>query len=77
MVRDVKLIVKLEREFQKGEVLGTEERFRIFRSMLEYAKGLGVWPPDDPLEGIEKDLKLAEVLRRYGELVKEDSHGPG
>ncbi len=39
-----------------------------FERKLAKRGRLGIeWPPKDPLEGIEKDIKLAEVLRRYGE----------
>ncbi len=30
-----------------------EENLRVLASLLEIARALGVWPPQDPLEGIE------------------------
>jgi len=77
MVKDGRRLQEFEAQFQRREELSVEERFRIFWMMLEHAKSLGVWPPEDPLEGIEKDLKLTEVLRKYGELTKKAGRGDG
>ncbi len=75
MIRNRKLLEEFEREQAKRERLSVKEKFEIFNQMVEYVRSLGLWPPKDPLEGIEKDIKLAEVLRRYGESVKENSQG--
>ncbi len=77
MIRDVELFARFEEEFQRREVLSIEERFRVFKAMLDLAKSLKAWPPEDPLEGIEKDIRLAEVLREYGKLVEENSKRSG
>jgi hypothetical protein len=31
--------------------------------MYDYARKVGAFPPKDPLEGLEVDLRLAELLR--------------
>jgi len=38
------------------------ENLRLVEAMLEEARQLGVWPPADPLEGIEVDIWVARVL---------------
>lgn len=35
---------------------------QIVEAMLEEAKLLGVWPPKDPLEGIQAALRIAKVV---------------
>jgi hypothetical protein len=35
---------------------------RLVEAMLDMARQLGVWPPADPLEGIEVDIRVARVL---------------
>ncbi len=36
----------------------------IADALVEEARALGVWPPADPLEGIEVDVRIAGALRR-------------
>jgi len=66
VIRNGKTLEKFERELAKRGRLSIEKKFEILKGMVEYARSLGLWPPKDPLEGIEKDIKLAEVLRGYG-----------
>lgn len=35
---------------------------RIAEALRAEAVALGVWPPDDPLAGLDVDLRLARVL---------------
>ncbi|HLT46343.1 MAG TPA: hypothetical protein VK002_03870 [Rubricoccaceae bacterium] len=37
---------------------------RIVEALRQEAVALGVWPPDDPLAGLDVDLRLARVLNR-------------
>ncbi len=34
----------------------------ILDSLWEEARTLGAWPPDDPLAGIETDIRVAAIL---------------
>jgi hypothetical protein len=34
----------------------------LVEAMLDLARQLGVWPPADPLDGIEVDIRVARVL---------------
>ena len=35
---------------------------RFFEALCDQARLIGVWPPSDPLAGIEADLRLARAL---------------
>jgi hypothetical protein len=39
-----------------------ERNLRIVEALRQEAIALGKWPPADPLEGIEVDIRLARVL---------------
>ncbi|MBN1103944.1 MAG: hypothetical protein JXL84_11070 [Deltaproteobacteria bacterium] len=53
-------------DFEKAEMRKARpDYFRnleIFEALYREARGLGVFPPKDPLEGMEADLRLAEAL---------------
>ena len=52
--------------FEKDQIAKTPQDYfhnlRIFESLYEEAKKLGVFPLKNPLEGIEVDIRLAAVL---------------
>ena len=73
MIRDKKLWEKFEIEFTRNENLTIEQKFKILEAMLEEAKSLGVWPPKDPLEGIEVDIKLARAINAIQRTPRENS----
>jgi len=39
-----------------------EQRLALFQALLEHARRLGAMPPANPLEGIDVDVRLAEVI---------------
>ncbi len=75
MIRDKKAWQQFEAEWQRRQKPDLEANLRVFEVLLEHARALGVWPPPDPLDGIEHDIRLAKVVNTY---VKEpaDSTGP-
>ena len=73
MIKDKKLWEKFEVEFTRNENLTIEQKFKILEAMLEEAKSLGVWPPQDPLEGIEVDIKLARAINAIQRTPRENS----
>ena len=75
MVRDWGEMERFEWEFQRRERLTLEQRFKIFSAMVEHARAMGVFPLNDPLEGIEKDIELAKILRKHAEFVKKSGRG--
>lgn len=52
--------------FERKQVQQSEPDFfknlRIFEALYQEAKQLGVFPLKDPLEGIDVDIRLAQVL---------------
>jgi hypothetical protein len=40
------------------------ENFRIVEALYREAVALGVFPPKDPLEGIEVDIRVARAVNR-------------
>ncbi len=38
------------------------DNLRLFETLLDHARVLGVWPPENPLEGIEVDICLAKAV---------------
>jgi len=67
MIRDAALWERFEAEWQRCQKPNLEENLRVFEVLLEHARALGVWPPEDPLEGIEHDIALAKVVNTYVE----------
>ena len=65
MIKNRKMLEEFEKQLAKREKVNIKRNFRIIDKMVEYARSLGLWPPEDPLEGIEKDIKVAKVLRMY------------
>lgn len=75
----LKLVIEVVRkEFQKLEAtlfVGEADfhrNLRIFEELLHFARKLGKFPPKNPLEGIEYDIKYAKVINAVGEIVEED-----
>ncbi len=62
MIKNPVLWEKFEKEWIKKEKLSFLQSFKIFQLLLDEAKVLGVFPSSDPLEEIEKDIKMAKIL---------------
>ncbi len=64
MIKNPEILKKFEDDFQRnGERLSYRQSRRLFDSMWSEAVALGHFPPKEPLEGIEVDLKIARVLQ--------------
>jgi len=62
MIKDSEFLEEFERKLQQSTPVDLEKNFRILNWLYEEARSLGVFPPEDPLEGIETDIKLAGIL---------------
>jgi hypothetical protein len=58
------LLPRFEDELGRRSPPSLERALAIVDALLDEARLLGVWPPADPLEGIEVDVRVAEALRR-------------
>ena len=66
MIRDTALWEQFEAQWQRRQEPDLEANLRLFEVLIERARALGVWPPQDPPEGIEHDIHLARVVNTYG-----------
>lgn len=62
MVKNRKLLAKFEYEQIKRNKLSYTQALKIYESMWEEAKELGILPLKDQMEGIEVDIKMAKIL---------------
>jgi len=62
MIKRVRELEAFERELIAGERVDVERNFRLVEAMYDEAVALGAFPPKDPLEGIEVDIRVARVV---------------
>ncbi len=62
MLKDVGYLRRREKEWAAAERLTYDQAVAIIEGLREEALALGVWPPDDPLEGIEVDIRVARII---------------
>lgn len=62
MIKDLDTWKKWEMEFKQKERLDIYQKFKIFDALYEEAKMLGKFPPDNPLDGIERKIRMARIL---------------
>ncbi len=67
MIRNADLLRDFERDFIVRHPLTHGEALRLLDAMVEEAEALGVWPPADPWEGAERDVRVAGILCRASE----------
>jgi len=62
MIKNQELLEKFETKLISSQKLSYEENLKIFESMWNLACELKIFPPENPMEGIEKDIELARIL---------------
>ena len=62
MVKDAKLLAEFEEDQIRTEKLSYAKALALFEAMWGEGLALGVLPLDDPLEGIEVDIRIARIL---------------
>jgi len=62
MIKRGRELEAFERELIAGERVDVERNFRLVEAMYDEAVALGAFPPKDPLEGIEVDIRVAKVV---------------
>ena len=65
MIRDPEAWQAWEDELIRSEPADYHQNLRIFEAMCEHARRLGVFPPKNPLEGLEIKLRLARDLNAF------------
>jgi hypothetical protein len=62
MIRNSRILRAFEDDLARRTPPDHLGNLRLVEAMLEEARQLGVWPPADPLEGIEVDIRMARIL---------------
>ena len=63
MINDAEILSKLERNFASGQGrLPYAQSRKIFTAMWQEGVTLGVFPPVEPLAGVEVDIRMARIL---------------
>lgn len=65
---------KFEKELIRSEKVDLHKNFAILDALYEEAVALGVFPPKDPLEGLDAVLKIARVVNGLKE-TSDDEKG--
>jgi len=53
---------KFEIEILRNEKLDVKKKFKIVEALYNEAVALGALPLEDPLEGLEVDIRIAKVV---------------
>ncbi len=62
MVKNSKLLEQFERDQVKKSKPDFFRNLKIVEALLEEARNLGAFPPKDPLEGIDVDIRVAKAF---------------
>lgn len=65
MIKDIGFYRRFEDSQLEKDKSNFKKKMRIYEELWKEGKEMGVFPLTDPLEGIEEDIKLAELLNRY------------
>ena len=65
MIKDIGFYRCFEDSQLEKDKSNFKKKMRIYEELWKEGKEMGVFPLTDPLEGIEEDIKLAELLNRY------------
>lgn len=63
MTRDAKILRAFEDELLRENETDLQTKFAHVTALLEEARSLGTSPPEDPLEGIERDIEYSRVMK--------------
>ena len=62
MLRNAKAWRKWEAAWLKSQPVNLSQNLRLVESLWAEARQLGVWPPADPMAGIEHCLRMARMV---------------
>lgn len=64
MIKNVEMFRRFEADWIAGQKPDFAENMRILDGMYELARKLGHFSGDNPLEGIEKNIRIASIINR-------------
>ena len=62
MLKRPDLVEAFEKELMRSEPPDYRRNLRIVEALYEHARRVGALPREDPLDGIEVDIRLARVI---------------
>ena len=62
MIKRSDILEAFEKEQIRQNKADYRENMRVFSALYQEAQALGIFPLEDPLEGIEVDIRLARAL---------------
>jgi hypothetical protein len=62
LIKDPKYWEEFERKLSASTKADYQTNLKIFEELMAYAKSLGKFPCENPLEGIEVDIRIAKIL---------------
>ena len=71
MLKRADLIEAFEKELMRREPPNHLHNLRIVEALFEHARRVGALPAEDPLDGIEVDVRLARIIN-----VRSDTRAP-
>ena len=63
MIKDLKEWYAFERSLLRSEGVDWQQNFRIVEALYVQASALGAFPLQDPLDGLDVDIKIARVMK--------------
>ncbi len=62
MIKDPEYLKKFEDEQTAKDDMTLEQKLKLLNSIYKFAIKLGTLPPDDLLEGLDTDIKVAKII---------------
>jgi hypothetical protein len=62
MNKNYRLFHNFEKDLLRSEKVNIYRNFKIYEELYREAVALGVWPLNDPIEGIENIIRIAKVV---------------
>jgi len=63
MIKNIKYLEEFENAFISKEKNDLLKNLKIYEAMWEEAKTLGIFPLKDPYDGVDDDIRLANILK--------------
>lgn len=67
MIKNRRLIQNFETDLIKNEKTDVRKNFQIVEAMYHEAVELGIIPMNNPLDGVEIDIKIAKVVNHVSD----------
>lgn len=62
MIRNEEKFREWENHWISQETLNLDKKFRILDGMYREARALGLFPPENPMEGLEEKIRFVRAL---------------